>query len=117
MEALITQAFAHVENLADWVAAGNYDLLGPEDDIIMPEYWRETIQPDMQVTMMLWPFPEKKEDDAEPIPLPIDEGDIINLDDILYPGGKKARKKTGSQPSGLAAWMLGGSPNSRRKKK
>jgi hypothetical protein len=114
MEALINQAFAHVEKLADWVHGGNYDLLGPDGEIIMPEYWRETIAPDMQITMMLWPFPEPK-DDPEPVPPPLD-GDILNLDDIINGTGpesggkrKKAPAKGKGKPSGLAGWMLGGS--------
>lgn len=113
MQALIDQAFAHVENLADWVHGGHYDLLGPDGEIIMPEYWRETIQPDMSITMMLWPFPEPKDEkDPDPVSQQIADGDILNLDDILNPGGgggeKKRKKKAASKPSGISTWMLGG---------
>jgi hypothetical protein len=121
MKGLIDQAFAHVENLAEWVANEHYDLLGPDGEIIMPEYWRETIQPDMQIHMMLWPFPEKKDNDPDPVPPPIGEGDILNLDDILNPGGgsggeRKRKKKAASKPSGLASWMLGGAAGKRHLK-
>ena len=126
MEGLINQAFAHIDNLADWVHSGNYDLLGPDKEIIMPEYWRETIQPDMQITMMLWPMPEKDDKD-DPLPPPIDGDAILSLDDILNPGGgdggkKKghgggSKKKKSSKPSGLAAWMIGGAPGKRSLKK
>jgi hypothetical protein len=123
MQALIDQAFAHIENLAEWVHGGHYDLLGPDGEIIMPEYWRETIQPDMQITMMLWPLPEKDDKDPDPTPPPIGEGDILNLDDILNPGGgggggerRRKKKAASSKPSGLSAWMLGGAPGKRHLK-
>ena len=122
MEGLINQAFAHLENLADWVYNRNYDLLGPDGEIIMPQYWSETIQPDMQITMMMWPLPETKEDEnPDPTPPPAD-GDILNLDDILNPGGgggggeKKRKKKGSSKPSGFSMWMLGGAPGKRHLK-
>ena len=122
MKALIDQAFAHVSDLADWVHGEHYDLLGPDGEIIMPEYWRETIQPDMQITMMIWPVPEKKDDDPEPVPPPVDGIDVLNLDDILNPGGggggeKRRKKKAASKSSGgLASWMLGGAPGKRHLK-
>ena len=121
MEALINQAFAHIDKLADWVHGGNYDLLGPDNEIIMPEYWRETIQPDMQITMMMWPFPEPKEDKDAPPPPADGEIGVLDLDDILNgPGGgggggekKRSKKKAPSKPGRIGSWMLGGAPGKR----
>ena len=119
MEALINQAFTHIDKLADWVHGGNYDLLGPDNEIIMPEYWRETIQPDMQITMMMWPFPEPKEE-KDPDPLAPPEGDVnvLDLDAILNAEGggggeKKRKKKPASKPGRIGSWMLGGVPGKR----
>ncbi|RMZ78209.1 hypothetical protein DV738_g4004, partial [Chaetothyriales sp. CBS 135597] len=87
MEGLINQAFQHIENLAEHVHSGHYDLLGPDKEIIMPQYWNQTIEPDMHITMMLWPLPEpKKEEEPEPIPPPLDDGGILNLDDLIGTG-------------------------------
>lgn len=95
MEGLIIQAFQHIEDLGEHVINGRYDLIGPDKDIIMPQYWDHIIQPDMHITMMLWPLPEK------PAPEPLPPGDalpplvpdgVIDLDDLLN-GGKKKDKK------------------------
>ncbi len=122
MEGLINQAFQHIENLAEHVQDGHYDLLGPDRDIIMPQYWDHTVEPDMHVTMMLWPLPEpKKDENPEPVPPPLDGDGILNLDDILSGGGggggggrrkdkDATRKKRGTSrnPGALGMWMLGG---------
>ncbi len=120
MEGLIIQAFAHVENLAEHVHNRNYDLLGPDDEIIMPHYWDQTVEPDMHITMKLWPLPEKREEDPEPVPPPGVDG-ILNLDDILNPGGggrkrdggsagSRKKRPTSRGRSALGMWMLGGAP-------
>ena len=116
---MINQAFAHVDNLADHVHHGNYDLLGPEAEIIMPQYWDSTVEPDMHVTMKLWPLPEPPPEDLEAIPPPGDDG-ILNLDDILNPGGGgrkrgdgggRKKRQTSKPPGGaISRWMLGGAP-------
>jgi len=108
MEGLINQAFAHIDNLAEHVMAGRYDLIGPDKEIIMPNYWESIVEPDMHITMMLWPIPEPKpmEDDIIPIPPDIEEDAILNLDDMINPRREKKGKK--KKPSGLAGWMLGG---------
>jgi hypothetical protein len=58
MKALIEQSFAHVDNLYDHVADGCYDLIGPNSEVIMPEYYEDVIQPGMTIKMLLWPLPE-----------------------------------------------------------
>ncbi len=85
MEGLINQAFAHVEGLAEPVMAGRYDLIGPDKEIIMPNYWESTIEPDMNITMMLWPVPEPKKEDQPPPPPELDTDGILMMDDILNP--------------------------------
>lgn len=59
MEHLINQAFTPVENLAPRVRAGEYDLLGPDAEIILPSVWETTVKPDWIVTMTMWRLPEK----------------------------------------------------------
>lgn len=58
----------------------------------MPNYWDSTVEPDMHITMMLWPIPEPKPVEEEIIPPPPDvDGDIIlNLDEYINP--KKEKK-------------------------
>lgn len=133
MEGLINQAFAHVPDLAEHVMNGRYDLIGPDREIIMPNYWESIIQPDMQITMMMWPVPEPKPEEEIVIPPEVNPDAILNLDEILNPkkekkgwwpshnfhiclealancfpasGGGKKKK-----PGGLASWMLGGAPS------
>ncbi|KAK4936959.1 hypothetical protein LTR10_022269 [Elasticomyces elasticus] len=111
MESLINQAFAHIDNLAEHVMHGRYDLIGPDKEIIMPNYWESTIEPDMHITMMLWPIPEPKKEDEPPVPPEVlDTDGILNLDDILNPPRRKGAKKKKPAGGGLANWMLGGPP-------
>ena len=97
MEGLINQAFAHIDNLAEHVMHGRYDLIGPDKEIIMPNYWDSTIEPDMHITMMLWPIPEPKKEDEPPVPPEVlDTDGILNLDDILNPPRKKSKSNNSS---------------------
>lgn len=67
MEDLIKQAFAHIEVIGPHVADGHYDLKGPNGDIILPQIWETVIEPDWNITMHMWPIPEKpKEPDPPP---------------------------------------------------
>lgn len=61
MEDLIKQAFLHVDVIGPLVADGNYDLIGPNGDIILPQVWNTMIEPDWSITMHMWPVPEKEE--------------------------------------------------------
>lgn len=67
MEKLIRQAFMHVDVIGMHVQEGHYDLLGPNGEIILPEVWETTVQPDWSITMHMWPMPEdeKKKKKAE----------------------------------------------------
>ncbi len=91
MEGLINQAFAHIEHLAEHVMHGRYDLIGPDKEIIMPNYWESMVEPDMHITMMLWPIPEPKPPEDDIIITPGDLGgdDIIIMDDNFNPRREK----------------------------
>ena len=56
MEELIKQAFLHVDVLGPHVMEGRYDLMGPDGEIILPSVWEKVIQPDMSITMAMWPM-------------------------------------------------------------
>lgn len=56
MEELIKQAFLHVDVIGPHVQAGHYDLLGPDQEIILPQVWDKVIEPDWAITMVMWPM-------------------------------------------------------------
>lgn len=58
MNDLICQAFAHVEPIGQMVVDGNYDLIGPSGEIILPQIWETVLEPDWTVTMHMWPIKE-----------------------------------------------------------
>ena len=60
MEHLIKEAFLHVADLIPYVADGQYDLLGPKDERIMPSTWESVIEPGWEITMHMWPIPEPR---------------------------------------------------------
>ncbi|KAL2063264.1 hypothetical protein VTL71DRAFT_5069 [Oculimacula yallundae] len=66
MEELIKNAFEHVETFGPLVQNGHYDLIGPNGEIILPQVWEATIQPDWSITMHMWPFPEPNPHKAGP---------------------------------------------------
>ena len=79
MEYLIKEAFLHVDVYGPHVANGEYDLLGPHDEIIMKHVWETMIQPGWEISMHMWPIPEPPED-----PLP-GLGDIVIVDEGAPP--------------------------------
>ena len=70
MEDLIRQAFLHVDIIGPHVAEGHYDLIGPNNEIILPGVWETVIEPDWTITMHMWPMPEPKEEDTAIIDVP-----------------------------------------------
>lgn len=71
MEELIKQAFLHVDKIGPHVQEGHYDLMGPNGEIILPAVWDTTIEPDWQITMLMWPLPATPPpSEAEVIPPP-----------------------------------------------
>jgi len=83
---LIKQAFLHVDVIGQHVAEGHYDLIGPNNEIILPAVWETVIEPDWAITMHMWPIPEP---DPEP---PIDILMDSLLVDPLAPDVGKAKK-------------------------
>ena len=79
MEYLIKEAFLNVLELGPLVADGQYDLLGPNDEIIMPAIWESVIEPGWEITMHMWPIPEPPEAGEPPPP----GGEIV--DGVLLP--------------------------------
>ncbi|KAL3477829.1 hypothetical protein BJX99DRAFT_257000 [Aspergillus californicus] len=115
MEELIKQAFLHIEVIGPHVAEGHYDLIGPNGDIILPQVWETVLEPDWNITMHMWPIPEKPKD-PEPDP-PADaaaDAAAPSADPPKKPGGAKKPKPKPGDPSPFAMWMLGG-PKSYKK--
>jgi hypothetical protein len=74
--------------------------MGPDSGIIVPSAWDTTIEPDMKITMHMWPLPEPKEEppppplpSPSPPPPPLDDEFILNLDDLLGGGGPEKEVK------------------------
>lgn len=66
MHDLIKQAFNHVEVIGPQVHRGQYDLIGPDGQIILPQIWEKVVEPDWSIEMKMWP--ESKIQAARPIP-------------------------------------------------
>lgn len=60
MEALIKQAFLHVDVLGEHVEEGHYDIVGPNGKIILPSVWEKVIEPGWSLTMVMWPIVSPK---------------------------------------------------------
>ncbi|KAG9565778.1 hypothetical protein KCU71_g3208, partial [Aureobasidium melanogenum] len=63
METLIRQAFVNLDRIGPHVANGQYDLVGPNDEIILPQVWDIVVQPGWNIRMQLWPMTESTEED------------------------------------------------------
>jgi hypothetical protein len=61
MESLINNAFVHVDVIGPHVAQGHYDLIGPEDEIILPQVWELVIKPGWAIRMLMWPMSDPPE--------------------------------------------------------
>jgi hypothetical protein len=58
MKALLEQAFSRIDNLGARVAKGEYDLVGPTGEIILPQVWETILEPDWAISMHMWPMQE-----------------------------------------------------------
>lgn len=72
MESLIRQAFDHVDVLGPLVAQRQYDLVGPNGEIILPQIWETMIEPDLAIAMHMWPLPEPPKRPEQHVPIPSD---------------------------------------------
>jgi hypothetical protein len=96
MESLILQAFLHVEPIGKQVADGHYDLIGPDNEIILPQVWETMVKPDMSISMHMWPMPEpppgkkKHHDSHAQAGLQADLGALL---EGLGPKRKEGKKK------------------------
>ncbi|KAK5725932.1 hypothetical protein LTR15_004122 [Elasticomyces elasticus] len=63
MELLVKQAFMPVARdfLSEHVHKGHYDLIGSAGQIMLPQLWDTMIRPGEEVTMHMWPMPEREE--------------------------------------------------------
>jgi len=59
MDELIQQAFMHVDVVGPRVRAGQFDLIGPNGEMILKQVWETVIEPDWTITMSMWPIPER----------------------------------------------------------
>nr|POE63362.1 hypothetical protein CFP56_04265 [Quercus suber] len=106
MEGLIRQAFLHVDVLGEHVHAGHYDLTGPDGEIILPQVWDTMIQPDVEVTMHMWPM-------SEPEP---SASDRLAADAEIYAAGGDPILDFGSLSMGPGNSKKGKSSKSSKKK-
>ncbi|TIA29987.1 hypothetical protein D6C78_09876 [Aureobasidium pullulans] len=120
-EGLIKQAFVHIENIGPHVADGHYHLLGPNNEIILPQVWEVVVQPGWDIKMELWPLPESDKPtnllDPPDLDIRVDGGDSgddgrkIDSSGSSKKQGELAFTKTSSKKQGVPAftkWMLGG---------
>lgn len=54
MEALIRQAFEHVDVIGPQVMQGTYDLISNEE-IVLPQIWEKVVDNLSLVQMQMWP--------------------------------------------------------------
>ncbi|KAK3309628.1 uncharacterized protein B0T15DRAFT_488345 [Chaetomium strumarium] len=59
MEELINQAFLHVDVIGPHVLEGHYNLIGPNDEVILPTVWEKVITPGWTINMEMWPNLDK----------------------------------------------------------
>jgi hypothetical protein len=76
MQYLIEQAFLNIEDIGSRVAKGEYDLINSDGAVIIPHLWETFVEPDMLVTMQMWPPPSPQTPSAlstvqcsSPVPL------------------------------------------------
>jgi hypothetical protein len=55
MEDLIIQLFMYNDSIEPYVSKGQYDLVGPEGEVILPQVWEKVIEPGWTITMQMWP--------------------------------------------------------------
>jgi hypothetical protein len=84
MQELIEAAFLHIDVVGDEVRAGHFDLIGPDDTIILPQAWDQLVQPGWSISMQMWPMNTIPETWTRlgappppvPVPVPVPEIDV-----------------------------------------
>ncbi|TID27387.1 hypothetical protein E6O75_ATG00154 [Venturia nashicola] len=106
MEALIQQAFMHVDVIGQHVHEGHYDLVGPDGEIILPQVYESMVKPDWAITMHMWPMPEpaKESPPLPPVPHP---GMGPTPMAMAMPPPMKPHKDKKGKVSSKAAKMMG----------
>ena len=64
-ESLVRQAFCHVDFLDVHVKQGEYDILSPNQHLILPAVWEDVIEPGWEISMHMWPLPEPRVERVE----------------------------------------------------
>ncbi|KAG9845081.1 hypothetical protein KCU98_g7017, partial [Aureobasidium melanogenum] len=65
LENTLVSAFLDIERIRPYVMNGNYRLIGPSNDVVLPKDWESLVQPGWEVQMQLWPVTETSEEDIE----------------------------------------------------
>ncbi|KAG9600071.1 hypothetical protein KCU77_g3412, partial [Aureobasidium melanogenum] len=123
MEALITQAFVNIERIGPHVANGHYHLLGPNNEIILPQVWDIVVQPGWHIKMQLWPLPpdpleDKVNSDLSESPFdvrPVVEQPSEQGHTQVSAGKSNATAGKKKQVPAFTRWMLGGTTRPRPK--
>jgi hypothetical protein len=59
MEELIKEAFSGSGGFIDArIENGQYDLIGPNGEIILPKIWETSVEPGWAVSIDIWPTPK-----------------------------------------------------------
>ena len=106
MEELIKQAFLQVDVLGPHVQEGHYDLIGPNNEIILPSVWERVVEPDWSITMTMWPI-EKSPPVGPRIPGPLGGKHGHGIPIPPPPNGRPGMAPPGRRPGGLP---VGGPP-------
>ena len=98
MESTISQAFLHdhvlVDGLVERVYNGQYDLIGPDGEIILPKLWDSSVKPNWSITMQMWPM--KAEEGTPP---PSHSPDDNALTRAMSSGGEGTDNNKGKKPA------------------
>lgn len=92
MEELIKQAFLHVEVIGPRVQEGQYDLVGPDGEIILPRVWETIVQPDWSISMMMWPMAEPEAKTVK------GAADIVAIEDFVNVNVEPTHGHKGNKP-------------------
>jgi hypothetical protein len=113
MEGLIKQAFEHHE-FRPYVQKGCYDLVGLDGEIILPQVWEKVIEPDVDIIMHMWPFPEHR---VPSKPSPSSQSAAKPPPPSIFTAVPIRPGKSKVEPSkGFREWMSAGPKKGRSKK-